>query len=165
MARNDKGKNAATARRHEVGKLIGTGATERDMATQLGVAKTTIHEDILIVFAEWKKERYASMAEYVEREARKLDQLELEARFYWQQERKRAQLATRDSEPKWFEAICRVMMQRCKLLGLDAPAKIEHSGVVHVQEMHREAARLAELTGVPAEEILETAAKLANGVN
>jgi hypothetical protein len=38
----------------------------------------------------------------------------------------------------------------------------EHSGTGHVQEMQKEAARLAELTGVPAEEILETAAKLAN---
>lgn len=165
MARNDKGKNGASARRHEVGKLIGSGATEREMALQLGVAQSTIHEDIQIVFAEWKKERYASLAEYVERESRKLDKLEMEARFYWQQERARAEAAKRDSDPRWWEAICRVMMQRCKLLGLDAPAKVEHSGVVHVQEMHKEAARLAELTGVPAEEILETAAKLANGVN
>jgi hypothetical protein len=58
-----------------------------------------------------------------------------------------------------------VLSDFSKLLGLYEAMKVEHSGTVHVQEMQKEAARLAELTGVPAEEILETAAKIANGVN
>jgi hypothetical protein len=70
--------------------------------------------------------------------------------------------AERDGDVRAALMAVKTLADLVELLLKAQTADREHSGTGHVQEMHKEAARLAELTGVPAEEILETAAKIAN---
>jgi len=89
------------------------GYTIRQIATQLGLAKSTVQNRL-----------DAAIAELVEPAAREVRLLELERLDAWQA-RLENQLDTGDDPAKVVPVALRVQERRAKLLGLDAPERAE----------------------------------------
>src|SRR5712692_7372227 len=108
---------AAAARRQKALDLRIAGARYRQIGAQLGVSPQTAYRDVQTALGE--------LATLQHRKAEKLRELELE----------RCDKLTlalspkaRAGDDKAVRAIITVMDRRAKLLGLDAPTKLEHAG-------------------------------------
>lgn len=135
-------------------RLFLKGYTYRDIASQLNedVAKrgfsyivnhVTIFNDIKKVLIEWKKEKIDNIDDYVMAELRKLDIMEQEAWQAWEAskvERKKTKEKTGiegfteiaketcAGNPRFLDVLLNIQQRRAKLLGFDAPLKIELPG-------------------------------------
>ena len=108
---------AAAERRQKSLDLRIAGARYRQIGAQLGVSYQTAYRDVQAALGE--------LATLQDRKAEKLRELELErcdklTLALWPK--------ARAGDEKAVRAIITVMDRRAKLLGLDAPTKLEHAG-------------------------------------
>lgn len=125
------------------------GWSQRRIADELGTTHQLVYYHLKKIRAEWKAEALQNIDELQSRELAKLDKLES---TYWEawdrsvlnSERKSERTKTlddgkqeftqeivtegRDGNPAFLAGIERCIERRCKLLGLDAPVKLEHGG-------------------------------------
>jgi len=101
-------------RRRKVASLYFAHLTQQEIATQLGVTQQLISLDLKAIRSEYRAER----TEILDREAAELDHIERECALRYQ----------RDKAGEWIDRRLKVKERRAKLLGLDAPAKVEASG-------------------------------------
>lgn len=118
------------------------GRTQSEIAEEFGLTQQTIARDLATVQARWREAALFDVDEAKRRELLKLDELE---RRYWQafedscrmERRTQAQRVagvgtlslveekTSSGDPRFLQGIERCIDRRCKLLGLDAPAKTD----------------------------------------
>lgn len=116
----------------------------------------TVYKDLQKVLAEWKKESFTNIDEYVTQELKKLDKMEVELWEAWEKSKHSEKKKTRTSRaggkdddgtkrwgdygytentneqlagnPRFFDLLLNVQQRRAKLLGYDAPIKIDIPG-------------------------------------
>ena len=108
---------AAAARRQKALDLRIAGARYRQIGAQLGVSPQTAYRDVQTALGE--------LATLQHRKAEKLRELELErcdklTLALWPK--------VKSGDEKAVRAVVAIMERRAKLLGLDAPTKLEHGG-------------------------------------
>lgn len=98
-------------RRRKVTALWLSHVTQEEIARQIGVSQKTVSVDIKAIREEYKADR----TEMIDREAAELDHIERECALRYRQ----------DKAGEWLDRRLKVKDRRAKLLGLDAPAKID----------------------------------------
>ena len=122
------------------------------------IAHTMVYYDMQQALIEWKRERMTDIDDYVTQELRKLDKMEVEAWGAWEaskqgKERKKNRTSakprkvlteeertadwygydettneTSAGNPRFLDILLNVQQRRAKLLGFDAPVKIDIPG-------------------------------------
>lgn len=105
---------AIEARRRKVAELWLAHAPQEEIGREVGVNQATISRDIKAIRDQFRAER----DEILDRETAELDHIERECVTRYQQ----------DLTGDWIDRRLKVKERRSKLLGLDAPAKVEQSG-------------------------------------
>lgn len=112
------------------------------------VTYKTVFMDIRQVLAEWKKERFKDIDNYMQLELKKLDKMEVELWQAWENskgskrktkikngtinngiatggELAERTLETTDGDPRYLDLLLKVQERRAKLLGYNAPVKVD----------------------------------------
>lgn len=106
------------------------------IAKELGLHRSTISYYIKEAREQWRKERIEDMDAIFERELAELDEMEMEAaklflRFADNLEEDDIYLSSKEAS-EWIKARLKIKEQRQKLLGLNSPVKMQHSGDVKI---------------------------------
>jgi hypothetical protein len=135
-------------RRYKTSNLYLSGKKQSEIAIELGVSISQVSLDLKHLRVLWAKESIAAVSVKVAEELAKIDNLE---RQYWEAWAKSTKDHTKtinkakgktaskipdyseitetevikDGDPRFLQGIERCIERRCKLLGLDAPAKIK----------------------------------------
>ena len=132
------------------------GKYQHEIAEIIGVTQQQIAYDLKVIQKRWIKESKASIEQYRLRELGKIDQIEREAWEAWNESKEefnakitKVSKVTKDAKtgniipstvdntnktedrngnPKYLEVIMKCIERRCKMLGIDAPEKHEHTG-------------------------------------
>jgi hypothetical protein len=135
----------------QITRLYLQGRTQRDIAEVVGVSQGQVNHDLKLIQQRWRESSIMDMNEAKQRELARLDELEREYWAAWEQsknERTRARQESdgkskdgkpnvvratmekeqRDGNPAFLAGVMSCIERRCKLLGLDAPAKSELTG-------------------------------------
>ena len=108
-------KTEREARRKRVLALYLRHVTQSEIASLLNVNQSTISRDIEVIEAEWRKERDRDLSEWKARMLADLESIERDASTRY----------TVTNEPEWLRLRLLVQERRAKLLGTDAPKKLE----------------------------------------
>jgi transcriptional regulator with XRE-family HTH domain len=103
------------------------GLTYRQIAEQMGVSHQTAHNLVEKALLETAKQRFKNAETYIGLEIAKLDRLEAKANA----EMQKAEKAEKGDPGAVFAAIALLVKlsgRRCRLMGLDAPARAEITG-------------------------------------
>lgn len=115
---------------------------------EYSVTYKTVFMDIQQVLAEWKKERFKDIDNYMQLELKKLDKMEVELWQAWENskgskrktkikngtidngiarggELAERTLETTDGDPRYLDLLLKVQERRAKLLGYNAPVKVD----------------------------------------
>lgn len=119
-------KNEMAERRKRVAAMVLARVPQWEIAKKIGVDNSTISTDMKAVREEWRQERAADVNEIQARDLAALEQDEGSVR------RRLAGLAeeAHGERVRYHELVLRIMDRRAKLIGLDAPQKVEqkHTG-------------------------------------
>ena len=133
--------DAIDARRVEVARLRLRGHSMQEIAGLLGVSKTSIHDDLVALRAEWRDERVTYTDLERTEQLAKLNEIERESWGAWEFSKRTAEKkvmtnskkfgrtkqvtrASQHGDPRFLEQIGKCIERRCKILGLDAPEKV-----------------------------------------
>ena len=134
-----------------VAEMYLKGRSMREIGLQIGVSISQVKYDLDAVRKEWREARPAEYSALVDEQLAKIDRLEREAWDAWesskgvqettivategtvgdgQQLPRKATIRREQAHgnPAHWENAFRCVDRRCKLLGLDAPTRAEHSG-------------------------------------
>ena len=133
------------------------GKSQTEIAQMLGLCQQQISYDLKAIQTEWQKDTTLALDAYKARELAKLDYTE---RRYWEawersieefrsrtikakgikadqkvqtkpeQAEQTIYTENRCGDPRFLDGVLKCIERRCKLLGLDAPAKVETEGVI-----------------------------------
>lgn len=115
---------------------------------EYSVTYKTVFMDIQQVLIEWKKERFKDIDNYMQLELKKLDKMEVELWQAWENskgskrktkikggeinsgiasggELAERTLETTDGDPRYLDLLLKVQERRAKLLGYNAPVKLD----------------------------------------
>ena len=115
---------------------------------EYNVTYKTVFMDIQQVLVEWKKERFKDIDNYMQLELKKLDKMEVELWQAWENskgskrktkikngtinngiatggELAERTLETTDGDPRYLDLLLKVQERRAKLLGYNAPVKVD----------------------------------------
>lgn len=109
-------------RQYEALKLRRAGCDYRTIAKRLGCSLETAYRYVQSALAATAAVTGEKAAEYRRLELERLDAAQV---FLWPH--------VQTGEPKAIAALCRISERRCRLLGLDSPAKVALSGDVEVR--------------------------------
>ena len=139
--------------RRRIADMYLQGQTQTHIAETLGLAQSTISGDISALHREWRKSALIDIDERKAQELAKVDRLEREYWAAWEQscavgvqvsrEKRVGQDAVTQSktvdkpggDPRFLAGVERCIERRCKLLGLDAPTKIDHGGTIETKDV------------------------------
>jgi hypothetical protein len=110
-------KEAAAVRRQKALDLRTAGARYRQIGAQLGVSYQTAYRDVQVALGEIATLQAGKAEKLRELELERCDKLTLAL-----------SPKARAGDEKSVRAVLAVMDRRAKLLGLDAPTKLEHAG-------------------------------------
>lgn len=85
------------------------------------ISQSQVYKDIRSVLAQWQEEQRTYVNQWMEMELQKLQKIENVA---WKAFEK-SQRGTRPGDNRFIDTVLKCMQQRAKLLGLDAPTKVE----------------------------------------
>lgn len=140
----------------EIQKALNEDLAKRE--TGYTIALSMVYYDLQQALIEWKRERFDNVDDYVTQEIRKLDKMEVEAWNAWEaskmgKERKKSRNSkkpnkvdaevndpsyygyteeateTSSGNPRFLDLLLNIQQRRAKLLGFDAPIKIDIPGV------------------------------------
>lgn len=134
----------------EISALYLDGWTQAKIAVKLKLSRSQIEYDIRSIQTRWRKSSIRNFDEAKQRELTRIDAAERNAWEGWQRSHGKMSEKTKqvkegatpaesfDSEtektwqeagdPRFLDVVLKCVQQRAKLLGLDAPTKMEHSG-------------------------------------
>lgn len=127
----------------EISEALNKDLSERGMGYTLTFQM--VYYDLQQCLIEWKRERLDTIDEYVTQELRKLDKMEQQAWEAWEaskngkQRRKEGKANSRltcnevttetsPGNPKFLDVLLNIQQRRAKMLGFDAPLKVEIPG-------------------------------------
>ena len=143
--------------RTQIAQLYMQGKSQTEIAQKLGLCQQQISYDLKAIQTEWQKDTTLALDAYTARELAKLDHTE---RRYWEawersieefrsrtikakgikadqkiqakpeQAEQTIYTENRCGDPRFLDGVLKCIERRCKLLGLDAPARIETEGVI-----------------------------------
>jgi hypothetical protein len=143
--------------RAKIAELYIQGKYQSEIARILEVTQQQISYDLQAIQAEWLKNTTLAIDEYKARELAKIDHTE---RCYWEawersieefrsrtikakgikadqkvqakpeQAEQTIYTENRCGDPRFLDGVLKCIERRCRLLGLDAPAKVEAEGVI-----------------------------------
>lgn len=142
---------AIAQRRRKVVELYLTGHTQYAIAEALGVSQTTICFDLKAIHQQWKEAAITDIAAIKERELLRIDRIEREHWRGWVKSLKDRQRRTTKSggkegdevtsmtegqagNPRFLEGIMHCIERRARLLGLDAPEKIDFPNGIDIAD-------------------------------
>lgn len=119
----------------------------RENGLEYTVTFKTVFNDINAVLAEWKKQQFSDISNYMQLELKKLDKIEVELWTAWEKskEPKRKtkieggnisngqvsggildsrQIEDKNGDPRYLDLLLKVQERRAKLLGYNAPLKV-----------------------------------------
>ena len=134
--------------RREIASLYLQGKTQQVIADRLHMTRQMVGYDLKAIQRRWREDTSRNLDEDKAQELAKLDELE---RTHWQawedsleqvttetsslvnsakDSRNRATIRREDKQgnPAYLRGVMECIDRRCKLLGLDSPQKLEHSG-------------------------------------
>lgn len=140
--RNNPHRFEMDQRRGKVAELYVRGHSINAIAEAVGVSKHTVIRDMREVRAQWREQYADTFQRYTLEQIRKIDAVEQEAWEAWQASKQDAVTISRKEpsdgdiettttvkgqtgDPRYLEAILRAIERRSKLLGLDAPEKVQ----------------------------------------
>lgn len=130
----------------EVARRYLKGESQAEIGDALGKDQSTISRDIRTLHRRWRASAIQDFDTKRAEQLAKIDELE---RTYWEawknsltrqvtisekregkadESRALIRRESRDGNPSFLEGVFRCIDRRCKLLGLDAPSRLEHSG-------------------------------------
>ncbi len=118
MAINAAVRLAQAQRRETIAKLYLRHITMPQIAVQLHVNKGTVSRDVKYLIEQWRERAQGPIAQWIAQELAEIDQMEQDAALQF--------ASTRDRQ--WLETRLHIKDRRAKLLGLDAPQKLEAVG-------------------------------------
>lgn len=118
-------------RQREVGRMHLERIPQWEIAERLKLTEATVSRDLKAVREEWRAEARSNVGEATEREIKSLEASEARLRASWTRilanRRMKPGLRTL-AECKLNAELVRIATHRAKLLGLEAPAKVVHTG-------------------------------------
>jgi hypothetical protein len=135
----------------QITRLYLQGRTQRDIAEVVGVSQGQVNHDLKLIQQRWRESSIMDMNEAKQKELARIDEVEIQFWEAWERsksERTRARQESdgkskdgkpnvvratmekeqRDGNPAFLAGVMSCIERRCKLLGLDAPAKSELTG-------------------------------------
>ena len=127
----------------EISEALNKDLSERGMGYTLTFQM--VYYDLQQCLIEWKRERLDTIDEYVTQELRKLDKMEQQAWEAWEASKTGKQRTkvgkansrltcnettteTSPGNPKFLDVLLNIQQRRAKMLGFDAPLKVEIPG-------------------------------------
>jgi hypothetical protein len=114
------------------------------IGAELGLTQQTVSNDIREIERRWLASALRDFDVAKSEELARIDEVERQAQDAWERscgnktvktveqigsrEKKSLKQEKRDGNPAFLQLVLQCIERRCKLLGLDAPAKHEHSG-------------------------------------
>jgi len=125
------------------------GWIQADIAERLKINQTTVSRDLKALQADWIKSTLRNFDEMKAEELAKVDRLEREYWRGWERSCEDAETVRREGDvarvekvvttakgqagdPRFLAGVQWCIDKRCKILGIDAPTKLEHSGALSV---------------------------------
>lgn len=147
-------------RRKEVAHLLLDGNTYQEMGDKLGVTKKLIHDDVHIIFADWRQTCLKDIDKSILVELDRLKYVLAEAQEHWELSKKASRVKrTKRTVPdgdngekkfemtvetmklqpdkNYLELIVKTSERLCKMLGLDEVQEIKLSGKVERSEEYK----------------------------
>lgn len=161
---------AVEQRAAQVAQLYLQGKTQHEIAQIVGVQQPRVCKDLKLIREEWRAARVADFDEAKDRELARIDHIEREAWAAWGRSVGQRKTTTREmdgsappgsapspakvtvkteeqpGDPRFLERVQWCVDQRCKVLGLYAPKRIEVG-------VHEAKARLAAMLGVDPKDL------------
>lgn len=148
---------------------------------EYSVTYKTVFMDIQQVLAEWKKERFKDIDNYMQLELKKLDKMEIELWDAWEKSKsaKRKtkiiggsisdnsisggtldsrQIEDNNGDPRYLDLLLKVQERRAKLLGYNAPVKVDVYSAPPKEESP--AGAKYDVNALPVDMLVEMAYKL-----
>lgn len=148
---------------------------------EYSVTYKTVFMDIQQVLAEWKKERFKDIDNYMQLELKKLDKMEIELWDAWEKSKsaKRKtkiiggsisdnsisggtldsrQIEDNNGDPRYLDLLLKVQERRAKLLGYNAPVKVDVYSTPPKEESP--AGAKYDVNALPVDMLVEMAYKL-----
>ena len=159
--------------RRKIANLYLQGRIQADIGEELDINQSTVSRDLQALQEEWKNSSLIDIDEAKAKELAKVDRLEREYWDAWERScldeettrlegtlaageekgKTTKQVVTRKGQagdPRFLTGIQWCIERRCKILGIDAPAKQEHGGLgggpiqVAIEDMNETRKRLLE---------------------
>lgn len=124
--------------RSEIARFYLQGITQIEMAERLGINKNTVTADLKIIQARWRESALVDINEARQIEMARIDQLEREYWRAWEnslrdkitaytnnQRGNSGKKEQQFGDPRYLQGVQWCIEKRCKILGIDAPDKIE----------------------------------------
>jgi hypothetical protein len=151
MTKNTKRRsNSEIARdRRKIAELYLQGWIQADIAKELGVVQSTISRDLASLHKEWLQAAIVDFDTAKAQEVAKIDHLERIYYRAWERSCEDAETVRQEGDPKdekgqpdkvvhtrkgqagdprFLQGVQWCIERRCKILGIEAPTKLEHSG-------------------------------------
>lgn len=152
MARPKRGKFEIKKTRNQIVELYIQGKYQSEIGEMLSLSQPQISYDLKLIQKEWAKKTTFNLDEYKKKELARIDLIEREAWIEWDRSKKEIESRTtkamgvkkdkkgklsssaidntnktqgRIGDSKFLEVVLKCIERRCKLLGIDAPAKVE----------------------------------------
>jgi len=133
------------------------GELQDDIAKVLKIDQSTVSRDLKALQAEWLKSALRDFDEMKAQELAKVDRLEREYWRGWERSCEDAETTRQEGskddagkagidkivktakgqsgDPRFLQGVMTCIDRRCKILGIDAAVKMEHSGEVIIQRV------------------------------
>lgn len=122
MGTGKRRKAAQIARdRLRMSDLYLQGQLQADIASELGLSEATVSRDLKVLHKEWLAGSQVGFSKARARELAKIDRLERE---YWEAW-KRSRTGGQAGDPRFLTGIQWCIERRCKIMGIDAPTKMD----------------------------------------
>lgn len=147
-------------RREAVSRMYRRGIAQWKIAQKFGVTQQTISIDLKTIREQWRESAIRDFDSHREEQLAKLDEIEREAWNAWQQSKQDAithvggisadktvdktTTAKQVGDPRYLQIVKDCIERRCKMLGLDAPEKIEHGGKLEIETVKQAIADLSD---------------------
>lgn len=153
----------------------------REKGLEYTVTYKTVFEDIQKVLAEWKKENFKDISSYMQLELKKLDKIEIELWEAWEKSKSakrktkivggsisngnisggvldNRQIEDANGDPRYLDLLLKVQERRAKLLGYNAPVKVDVYSAPQKEESP--AGAKYDVNALPVDMLVEMAYKL-----
>lgn len=136
--------------RKRIGELYLKGQLQAEIAEELGIDQSTVSRDLKALFEQWRQSALVDINEAKSRELAKINALELTYWSAWERSCENAetlqQVGGKDGparitktskgqagDPRFLQGVQWCIERRCKILGIDAPDKLQHSGRIETE--------------------------------